>query len=116
MIFNKTKQKILAKKSQIYTDPFNKALGLMFSSQKKIKNKAIVFEFKKEQIVALHMLFVFYPIDVLFLDKNKKVVETTTLKPFCLCYVPQKKAKYVIECENGSIAKTKTKAGDIIRL
>ena len=43
------------------------------------------------------MLFVFYSIDVIFLDKHKEVVEIKRrLKQFTL-YMPKNKAKYVIE-------------------
>ena len=39
------------------------------------------------------MFFVFFPIDVLFLDKNKKVVELKeNFKPFSI-YFPKNKAK-----------------------
>ncbi len=71
---------------------FSKGIGLMFS-----KKKTIVLEFKKEKIIPLHMLFVFYPIDVLFLNKNKEIVEIkTNLKPFAF-YTPKNKAKYIVE-------------------
>jgi uncharacterized protein len=76
---------------------FSKGIGLMF--RKKI-NKPYIFIFNKEKIISLHMFFVFMPIDVLFLDKNKKVVEKTTLKPFTI-YTPKNKAKYVIELPKG---------------
>jgi len=73
-----------------------KARGLMFS-----KKKNLVFVFDKEQIVPLHMMFVFFPIDVYFLDKNKRVVEIRkNFKPFS-CYRPKKKAMYVVEIAKG---------------
>ena len=43
------------------------------------------------------MFFVFYKIDVLYLDENKKVIEIKkNFKPFS-SYTPKNKAKYVIE-------------------
>jgi uncharacterized membrane protein (UPF0127 family) len=43
------------------------------------------------------MLFVFYSINVLFLDSNKKVIDIKKrLRPFTF-YSPKKKAKYIIE-------------------
>ena len=43
------------------------------------------------------MFFVFYPIDILFLNKNKEIVEIKqNLKPFAF-YTPKSKAKYIIE-------------------
>ncbi len=71
---------------------WSKARGLMFS-----RKKNLVFVFNKEKIIALHMLFVFFPIDVLFLDKEKKIVEIKeNFRPFSF-YSSENKAKYVVE-------------------
>ena len=105
----KNKNKILTKKAKIYKNIFSKALGLMFSKQ-----KTLIFIFKKEKIIPLHMLFVFYPIDVIFLNKDRKIVEIKeNLKPFTF-YTPKNKAKYVIELPNKTIQKTSTELGDTI--
>ena len=109
-IKNKTKKNLLAKNAKICKNIFLKGLGLMFSR----KQKAIIFIFKKEKKVPLHMLFVFYPIDVLFLDKNKNVAEKKeNFKPFTF-YSPKNKSKYVIELPKDAIRKTKTVLGDKI--
>ena len=56
-----------------------------------------MFVFKKEKIIPLHMLFVFFPINVLFLNKNKKIVEIkNNFKPFTF-YTPKNKAMYIVE-------------------
>ena len=61
------------------------------------KRKNLVFVFDKEVKESLHMFFVFYPIDVLFLDKDKRVVEIKrNFKPFKF-YFPKNKAQYIIE-------------------
>lgn len=87
-----------------------KAKGLMFSPP-----KTLVFEFRKEKKVPLHMLFVFFAIDVIYLDKRNKVVELKKgLRPFSF-YTPQKKAKSVIELQQGTIEKSGTRAGDVIK-
>ena len=110
MIKNLTRKIILAKKYKTYKNIFSKSLGLMFS----IKNKTLILNFKKEKINPLHMFFVFYPIDVLFLDKNKIIVEIKeNFKPFTF-YTPKKKSKYIIELPKNSIKNSKTKVGDKI--
>ena len=110
MLKNQTNNKILAKKAKLCKTPFSKALGLMFLK----KDKTLIFIFNKEKIVPLHMLFVFYPIDVLFLNKDKKVVEIKeNFRPFAFC-TPKNKAKYVIELPCATIKKTNTKIGDIL--
>lgn len=75
--------------------------GLIFSPR-----KTLVFVFSKEKRVSLHTFFVFFPITVLFLDENKKIVEQTIMKPFTL-YFPQQKAKYIVEIP-GEIKHVKT--------
>ncbi len=69
---------------------WGKARGLMFS-----KMKNLLFVFDKKDIIPLHMMFVFYPILVIFFDENK-VVEKKILKPFSV-YTPKHKADKVLE-------------------
>ena len=71
---------------------WSQAWGLMFSPKKNL-----LFEFKRLQMVSLHMLFVFFPIWVLYLDEKKKVVDKRKLLPFVSMIWPGKKAKYVLE-------------------
>lgn len=112
MLKNKTKNKVLAKKAKVCKNIFSKAIGLMFSDRKTLKT--LIFIFNKEKTTPLHMFFVFYPIDVLFLNKNKKVIEIKeNLKPFRII-IPKKPAKYIIELPNKTIKKTNTKIGDTI--
>ncbi len=129
MLKNKAKNKILAKswnsknskglgnskdflsKPIICKTDLSKAIGLMFSRKK----KTLIFIFNKEKLISLHMFFVFYPIDVLFLDKNKKVVQLKeNFKPFRIL-IAKKPAKYIIELPDNTIKRTKTKVGDTIR-
>src|SRR3989344_681054 len=94
-IKNLSKKIILAEKYRICRDSFSKSLGLMFL--KKREDFALVLAFDKEKRISLHMFFVFYPIDVLFLDKNKKIIEVKrNFKPFTV-YNSRKKAKYAVE-------------------
>ena len=74
------------------------------------KKSSLIFAFDEEKIVPLHMFFVFYPIDVLFLDKNKIVVEMKeNFMPFTF-YTPARKAKYIIEIPNKTIKKNKNES------
>ncbi|MBN1502426.1 DUF192 domain-containing protein [Candidatus Woesearchaeota archaeon] len=112
MIKNKTKNTVICENTKILSSVFSKAKGLMFS--RKIKDTGFIFIFNKPTRVDLHMFFVFFPIDVLFLDKHKKVVEIKeNLKPFAI-YFSKNKAKYVVELPEGIIAETKTEVGEII--
>jgi len=95
-------KKILMKNVRRANTPWQRMKGLMFEDLKKF-NYALVFDFPAESKIgsSLHMLFVFFPIDVLFLDKNKKVVDKVTLTPFMPNYTPNAPAKYVIELPHG---------------
>lgn len=99
----------MAKNAKCCKSIFAKTIGLMFS-----KLKPLIFIFEKEKIIPLHMLLVFYSIDALFLDKNKKIVEIKEdFRPFRF-YTPKNKAMYVIELPNEIIKKSGTKLGDKI--
>ncbi len=78
---------------------------MMFS-----KKKTIVMYFNKEQIISLHNFFVFFPINLYFLDKNMKVIEIKKrFFPFTF-YTSKNKAKYLVE----SPFDLNTDVGDIL--
>lgn len=111
LVKNLTKKKVIADDARLCDDNFSKFMGLMMS---KNQNKSLIFKFSKEKIISLHMFFVFYCIDVLFLDKNKIVVDKKeNFNPFTL-YISKKKSMYAVELPDGIIKKTKTKIGDEI--
>ena len=109
-MYNISKVKILAKEFTVCRGIASKTKGLMFSEK-----KTLVFVFKREHIISLHMFFVFFPIDVIFLDKKKIVVDIKeNFRPFTF-YKSRKNAFYVIELNYGIIKKTKTQIGDKIK-
>jgi len=72
-------------------------LGLMFC----LKPRTLIFDFDQEHIISLHMFFVFFPIDVIFLDKDKRVIEIKrNFKPFTI-HESKNKAQYIIESSIG---------------
>lgn len=97
MILNKTTNKKIISKTKIADTFLKRAIGLMFSSKKKF-DFGLIFDLKRETITGagIHMFFVFFSINVLFLDKNKRIVDYKTLKPFTM-YQPVKKIRYIIE-------------------
>ena len=88
---------------------WQKARGLMFRKQANL-----IFIEKEEKYIPLHMLFVFYPIDVVYLNKEKEVVDVKqNFLPFSF-YSPKKKAQYVLELQEGTIRAAKIEKGDIL--
>jgi uncharacterized protein len=91
-IHNLTRNKIIAKDYDLCTSMWQKARGLMFSPK-----RSLVMVFKRPERVPLHMLFVFFPIDVIYLDSHKRVTELKMdFRPFTF-HDPIRKASYVIE-------------------
>ncbi len=90
-----------------------KILGLMF--RRRIV-KPLVLELPAEMRVgaSIHMMFVRFPIDAVFLDKKFRVVDIAkSLKPWTLNYTPKKAAKYILEMEAGGC---KYAVGDTVKL
>lgn len=101
-------KKIIMKNVKFAQNSWERTKGLMFEEKKKF-NYALIFTFPVESRIgcSLHMLFVFFPIDVLFLNKDKVIVDKVTLDPFIPNYTPKSAAKYVIEMPKGKAKGTK---------
>lgn len=111
LILKKSNKKItLAKKVVFRKNPFSQGIGLMF--HKKISDEAHIFTFNEEIYVPVTMYFVFFSIDILFLDKNKKIVELKeNFRPFTN-YYPKNLAMYLVELPAGTIKKHKVAIND----
>ena len=80
-----------------FCDGFSKFKGLMFSRKLK-DNQCLILDNSSD----IHMLFVFQSIDVVWLNKNKEVIDKKEeVKPFSLLIKPKEKAYYVIELPLG---------------
>jgi len=90
----------------------SKGLGLMFT----FKPKSVLLKNNYESIIGsgIHMFFMFYSIDIYWLDKNLKVVDIKkSLKPFTINHFPKNKAMYTLEVPCNSI---KLEIGDTIHI
>jgi len=76
---------------------FSHLRGFMFRFP---KNDGLLFIFNKEGYISLHTFFVFFPIDIIYLNKDKKVIKIMKrILPFTLFITPVK-CKYIIELKN----------------
>lgn len=67
------------------------------------KQEGIILVSNEENLAAIHMLFVFFPIDVLWLDTKGVVIsKAACVQPFTLAVTPPKKARYIVELEAGA--------------
>jgi uncharacterized membrane protein (UPF0127 family) len=111
-VLRKEKKVKLANSIHIRNSFVGKGTGLMF--HRKIKDSAYIFPFESERKIAITMMFVFFSIDILFLNKENKIVEIKKcLKPFSN-YIPKKKAMYVVELPEGHVDKFKIKLNEKI--
>lgn len=90
---------------------FSKGLGLMLRTEKSVEDTAWIFSFKNPRKISLTMAFVFFSIDVIFLDAEKKIVELTSLNPW-ESYFPKERANYCIELKKGTVDSAGLKIGD----
>jgi uncharacterized protein len=75
-------------------------IGLMLRRQLK-KGDTLTLELPKRR-VEIHTFFVFFPIDIFFLDENFKVIEKATMETWKV-YYPKKPAKYLLEANKGEL-------------
>ena len=109
-ILNTTSKKIIAKNVTLCKTVFSQSLGLMF----KTKANPLLFIFKKEKKISLHMFFVFCSIDLIFLNEKKRIVEIKeNFKSFQI-YTSTNKAKYLLELPQGTIKASQSRLKDIV--
>lgn len=112
-IRNETRNCILHESPEWALTKWQQARGFMFSTP---GDRAKIFLFMPVRRVSLHMLFVFGPIDVLVLDGAGKVSAMNEgFRPWTL-WDAKIKGSAVVELPAGTIARTKTRVGDLIKL
>lgn len=115
MLYNQTKKKKITTDVVFCKNMLSQGSGLMFRTKNSVEDKAWVFVFKKSRQVSLTMFCVFFPIDVLFLDSKKKIIEVKeNFKSFGY-YNAKTNAKYVIELEKGTIKDKKIKINNVLK-
>ena len=106
MILNKTKNTVIA---DIFSAKrgFGKIRGLV----NKEKPEAIILTTR----FGIHTFLVKFPIDILILDKNKKVISLRkNLKPNRI-FLWNPLYNIVVELPSGALEKSKTQVGDILK-
>lgn len=99
---------------------FKKVVGLM-GRRRLRKNEAMLFSFPFEHQWSFWMFGMRFPIDIIFIDKNKKVVHIERgTKLFSLdpktwrTIKPAKKCMHVLEINAGEANNKRIKAGDVL--
>lgn len=108
MIINQTKKTIISQRERLCTSFLSQCLGLMFRPRQNL-----VMVFPEERKISLQMFFVFYPITVLVVNKEQRVVEIKeNFRPFTF-WSSTKKGKWAVELgeKQGGV-----KVGDLISI
>ena len=106
-IINKTKERVIVERAKLADNFFSRLVGFMF--RKNIdKDEAIIFY----NAPSIHTFFMYVPIDIVFLDKNMRVIKTKTLKPLRLAFC--KNSFVTIELKENKVSETSTEKGDLI--
>ena len=109
-IINKSKGVVLAD-AIIADTPFKRMKGLL---GRKALNEGEALVIKPCN--SIHTFFMRFPIDVLFVDKNNKVIKAiSSIKPFRITGI-YFGAAFVVELSAGTIKRTRTVESDLLSL
>ncbi len=123
MIFYNQKTKVcfndVCFQAEAAKNRFTIARGLMFR-ENLAENEAMLFAFKKEGFHSFWLKNILIPLDIIFLDKNKKVIEVVkNVQPCksekCQSYRNQSPAQYVLEVNAGTADRIGLQSGSLLR-
>lgn len=110
-LFNATKGVILAEKAAM-ADTFLKRLCGLLGKKELAKGQALIIK----PCTSIHTFFMRFPIDVIFADKNNRIISVMpTLVPFRLSKL-YFNASYAVELPSGLAKATSTSAGDLLKV
>ncbi len=108
MIHNLTTNTTISPYEKVCKSILSQSSGLMFR-----RKQNLIMIFPQERKINLHMLFVFYPIDVLIVGEDMKIKEIKrNFKPFTF-WSSKEKGKYVVEM---GLKYKKVETNDILKL
>jgi len=110
VLINKTKGTNLGK-IEVADSFMSRFLGLMFRAN---VNNGLILKLPSSRSrhgSAIHMFFMRFPLDIVFADPEKKIVDMVSIDPW-KTYTPKAPAKYVIELKKGSIEKFSLEIND----
>ena len=111
MITNTVNSRVLAKEIILCNNIWSSMRGLMFRKELK-KGEALLIDLRKDGNASIHMFLVSFPIDVIWLNSEKLVVDTAqNVQPNSIVN-PAKFARYIIELPKGTLKEKQVSFGD----
>ena len=106
---------VIARDVRMADSFFSRFRGLMLKGKLR-QGEALFFTFKKPGRNSVHMFFMRFPIDLVYLDSSSTVVEIRgLLKPWRL-HVSKVDSKHLVELPAGTASRFKVKLGHKISL
>ena len=107
-ILSQNKEKVVSRKAQVADSFFSRLIGLMFKESIG-QDEALIFY----NATSIHTFFMRFPIDIVFLDKNKRIIRICrALAPWKMVFCP--KAYITIEFPADQASKNTLKMGDFL--
>lgn len=109
IIVNKDRRTTLGEAIEVAATAAQRVRGLL-GRDCLIEGEGLLFK----RCSSLHTFFLSFPIDIVFLDSNRKVLKAVAgVRPFRLVAAPLR-AHYAIQLPEGSIRSSSTKVGDCL--
>ena len=113
-ILNTTKRSTIATGTEFATSPWSRFRGLMMRNESDFQEGAALVI---DPCTSIHMFFMRFPIDVLYLDRDNRVVRAQeSIKPWRVGPIYTRGARFVIELPAGTIKASQTQKGDQIAI
>lgn len=112
MLYNITQKTVLARHVKYAGNFFRRFIGLMFKRKFPTSYEALILS----PCNSIHTMFMFYPIDVIFLDERLRVLHACqAMRPLRISPVIVA-AVQTVELPAGTIAHSGTRIGDFLSL
>jgi uncharacterized membrane protein (UPF0127 family) len=115
---NITRKRILVKKAELAGPAWKKMKGLMFRASLG-DGHGLLMPFERDRRHEIWMLFMRFPIDIIFIGEDKRVVDIKhSARPLgwspatWRIYRPERPCRYVLETKAGLAKAAGTEAGD----
>ena len=113
MTLRKSDGTIIATNVELARSLVKQLLGLMFRRSIP-QSYTMIFDMRWEQYIGIHMLFVPFPIDLVYLDKDRQIVDQRHLRAWIGLANSRKPARYALEMPAGTIERCGLNVGDIL--
>lgn len=114
-LIHKKSDDILAENVEVADSFWKRFRGLMLRKNFE-KGDALLFKFPEERKFGIHTFFLFFYIDLIYLDEDLKVLEIKKDLPPFRFYNPEKKAHKLVELRGGTLENKNIEEGEKLKI